>query len=146
MARTKMTRHELKEQDEITTSLQRFTDFAVARQKELIIGGSAVLVIVLASLGTPVSSPVGSRGRARTMLTAYTATTNKKRSAFWASRDPIAAVELEDPAGLEKFFEEAFYPVEDRSEAMPPMTGEFMARVLAAAPKCGMEFVPPASR
>ena len=50
------------------------------------------------------------------------------------------------PAGLEKFFEEAFYPVEDRSAAMPPMTGEFMARVLAAAPKCGMEFVPPASR
>jgi hypothetical protein len=49
-------------------------------------------------------------------------------------------------AGLEKFFDETFYPVEDRSAAMPPMPGEFMARVLSAAPKCGVEFVPPASR
>ena len=47
------------------------------------------------------------------------------------------------PAGLETFFEEAFYPVEDRSAAMPTMTGEFMARVLEAAPKCGLEFLPP---
>jgi quercetin dioxygenase-like cupin family protein len=50
------------------------------------------------------------------------------------------------PAGLEKFFEEAFYPVEDRSAAMPPMTGEFMARVIAAATKCGLEFLPPAQQ
>jgi quercetin dioxygenase-like cupin family protein len=47
------------------------------------------------------------------------------------------------PAGLEAFFEEAFYPVEDRSAAMPPMTGEFMARVLEAASKCGLEFLLP---
>jgi len=47
------------------------------------------------------------------------------------------------PAGLEKFFEEAFYPVEDRSAATPPMTEAFFARVLAAAPKCGLEFLPP---
>ncbi len=47
------------------------------------------------------------------------------------------------PAGLEKFFEEAFYPVEDRSAAMPPMTGEFMARLLEAASKVGLEFLPP---
>jgi hypothetical protein len=25
---------------------------------------------------------------------------------------------------------------------MPPMTGEFMARLLEAAPKCGLEFLP----
>jgi quercetin dioxygenase-like cupin family protein len=50
------------------------------------------------------------------------------------------------PAGLEKFFEEAFYPVEDRSAAMPPMTEEFMARVIAAATKCGLEFLPPAQQ
>jgi quercetin dioxygenase-like cupin family protein len=47
------------------------------------------------------------------------------------------------PAGLEKFFEEAFYPVEDRSAAKPPMTGEFLARLLEAAPKVGLEFLPP---
>jgi quercetin dioxygenase-like cupin family protein len=47
------------------------------------------------------------------------------------------------PAGLEKFFEEAFYPVEDRSAEMPPMTEDFMARVIAAATKCGIELLPP---
>ena len=48
------------------------------------------------------------------------------------------------PAGLETFFEEAFYPVEDCSAAMPPMTEAFLARLVAAAPKCGLEFLPPA--
>lgn len=47
------------------------------------------------------------------------------------------------PAGLEKFFEEAFYPVADCPDA-PPMTEAFMSRVLAAASKCGLEFLPPA--
>jgi predicted negative regulator of RcsB-dependent stress response len=46
-----MTRHQLKEQDEITTSLQSFTKFASARKKELIIGGSALVVVVLAIIG-----------------------------------------------------------------------------------------------
>jgi quercetin dioxygenase-like cupin family protein len=48
------------------------------------------------------------------------------------------------PAGLEKFFEEAFYPAGDPSMEPPPMTEAFLARVLAAAPKCGLEFLPPA--
>jgi quercetin dioxygenase-like cupin family protein len=47
------------------------------------------------------------------------------------------------PAGLETFFEEAFYPVEDRSATMPPMNGEFMARLIRAASKVGLEFLPP---
>lgn len=49
------------------------------------------------------------------------------------------------PAGLEKFFEEAFCPAADCPDA-PPMTEAFLGRVLAAAPKCGLEFLPPASR
>jgi hypothetical protein len=49
------------------------------------------------------------------------------------------------PAGLEKFFEEAFYPA-DPSVAPPPMNEAFFARVLAAAPRCGLEFLPPASQ
>jgi len=49
------------------------------------------------------------------------------------------------PAGLEKFFEEAFYPAGDRSAALPPMTEEFLPRLLAAASKCGLELVPPPS-
>ena len=47
------------------------------------------------------------------------------------------------PAGLEKFFEEAFYPLADCPDA-PPMTEAFMGRVIAAASKCGLEFLPPA--
>ena len=48
------------------------------------------------------------------------------------------------PAGLEKFFEEAFYPAADCLEA-PPMTEAFLGRVLGAASKCGLEFLQPAS-
>lgn len=49
------------------------------------------------------------------------------------------------PAGLEKFFEEAFYPASDRVVEPLVMTEAFLARVLAAAAKCGLEFLPPAS-
>ncbi|HEY7303922.1 MAG TPA: cupin domain-containing protein [Bryobacteraceae bacterium] len=55
-------------------------------------------------------------------------------------------IALVTPAGLEKFFEEAFYPAGDRSTEPPPMTEAFLARVIAAAHKCGMEFLPPASQ
>lgn len=50
------------------------------------------------------------------------------------------------PAGLEKFFEEAFYPAGDPSIAPPPMDDAFFARVLAAATKVGIEFLPPPSQ
>jgi len=46
-----MTRHQLKEQDEITTSLEKFVEFAVARKNELIIAGVALVVIVVALFG-----------------------------------------------------------------------------------------------
>ena len=48
------------------------------------------------------------------------------------------------PAGLEKFFEEGFYPAVDWPNAMPPMNDEFMGRVMTAAAKCGLTFLPPA--
>ena len=51
MARTKMTRHELKEQDEITTSLGKVVEFATTRQKELTIGGTVVLLVLVAIFG-----------------------------------------------------------------------------------------------
>src|SRR4051794_10258121 len=47
------------------------------------------------------------------------------------------------PAGLEKFFEEAFYPAADCPDA-PPMTEAFLGRVLAAASNCGLDILPPA--
>jgi quercetin dioxygenase-like cupin family protein len=48
------------------------------------------------------------------------------------------------PAGLEKFFEEGFYPAADWPDAMPPMNDAFMARIITAAQKCGLTFLPPA--
>jgi quercetin dioxygenase-like cupin family protein/catechol 2,3-dioxygenase-like lactoylglutathione lyase family enzyme len=48
------------------------------------------------------------------------------------------------PAGLEKFFEEAFYPAMDRSSAPPVVTEALLARLLAAAPRHGLELLPPA--
>ncbi len=47
MPRTKMTRHQLKEQDEITTSLQNVTEFIVTRQKEVIIGLVTIAVLAI---------------------------------------------------------------------------------------------------
>jgi len=49
-----------------------------------------------------------------------------------------------EPAGLEKFFEEAFYPAADWPDAMPPMDDAFMGRIITAAQKCGLTFLPPA--
>jgi quercetin dioxygenase-like cupin family protein len=46
------------------------------------------------------------------------------------------------PAGLERLFAEAFYPAADCPDA-PSMSEAFMARLLAAASKCGVEFLPP---
>lgn len=51
MARTRMTRHQLKEKDEITTSLQKFTEFVYARKNEVIIGASVLVLVVLGIFG-----------------------------------------------------------------------------------------------
>ena len=51
MPRTKMTRHQLKEQDEITTSLQTFTELLVDHKKELTIGLAVVAFVVIAIFG-----------------------------------------------------------------------------------------------
>ena len=49
-----------------------------------------------------------------------------------------------EPAGLEKFFEEGFYSAADWPNGMPPMNDEFLARLLTAAAKNGLKFLPPA--
>jgi predicted negative regulator of RcsB-dependent stress response len=46
-----LTRSELKAQDEITTTIQNFTEIAYARKKELITGAAVLLVLALAFLG-----------------------------------------------------------------------------------------------
>jgi mannose-6-phosphate isomerase-like protein (cupin superfamily) len=50
------------------------------------------------------------------------------------------------PAGIEKFFAEAFYPAVDRLAAPPPATEELVSRLLAAAPAYGLQLRPPAIR
>ena len=47
------------------------------------------------------------------------------------------------PAGMEGFFQEVFPEVKDRSAAPPPETEELIRRMKEAAPKYGIEFVPP---
>jgi TolA-binding protein len=46
-----MTRHQLKEQDEITTSIQSFTEIVVARKKEVTIGVAALAVVLIVIFG-----------------------------------------------------------------------------------------------
>jgi len=47
------------------------------------------------------------------------------------------------PAGVERFFQEVFAEVKDRNAAPPPVTEELIKRLNKAAPKYGLEFVPP---
>ena len=49
------------------------------------------------------------------------------------------------PAGMEKFFEEAFHPAGDRSAGPPLVTDEILARLIGAAARNGVEFLPPES-
>ena len=51
MARSKMSRHELKEQDEITTSIQTFSEVVYSRKKEIITGVSILALLILAVVG-----------------------------------------------------------------------------------------------
>lgn len=48
---------------------------------------------------------------------------------------------LSTPAGLEKFFEEAFVPAQDSNADPPLITDEMMARLLTVAPVHGLEMV-----
>jgi quercetin dioxygenase-like cupin family protein len=56
----------------------------------------------------------------------------------------VKALVVIEPAGFEKFFEEAFYPAADWPDALPPMSDEFMGKALTAAAKCRLRFLPPA--
>ena len=48
------------------------------------------------------------------------------------------------PTGLQKFFEESFYPTTDRSASPPLITEEMVGRMNAAAAKNDIEFIKPA--
>ena len=46
------------------------------------------------------------------------------------------------PAGFEKWFEEVFTPAEDRTAVPPPVTEELIQKMVMAAEKYGLEFLP----
>ena len=48
------------------------------------------------------------------------------------------------PSGLEKFFAEVGQPVKDRSSPPPPVTPADIEKLLAVAPRYGIEIQPPA--
>jgi quercetin dioxygenase-like cupin family protein len=45
------------------------------------------------------------------------------------------------PAGIDKWFEEVLEPAHDRTATPPPTTQELIDRMIAAAPRYGIEFV-----
>ncbi len=53
------------------------------------------------------------------------------------------ALVLTTPAGLENYFAEVFDPATDRRATPPPPTPSMLARARAAAPKYGLELLPP---
>ena len=57
----------------------------------------------------------------------------------------LVTVSPAGPVGVEKFFEEAFYPATDRTAAPPLITDELIGRMMAAAARNGLEIVPPAT-
>ena len=54
------------------------------------------------------------------------------------------ALVLTTPAGLESFFAEVFDHATDRLTTPPPQSKDLIPRALAAAPKYGLELLPPA--
>src|SRR5207245_2242485 len=76
-----MARHQLKEKDEITTSLRRFTDFVYGRQKEIVTGAAVLVVLAIAFIGWNIYAS-SRNASAQTQLSAaiavYSDTTNIK--------------------------------------------------------------------
>ena len=81
MARAKMSRHELKTQDEITSTLQRFTELAYGRTKEIVITVSIVAVVAIAFLSWRLYSAnrnANAQNQLSAAITVYNDTTNIK--------------------------------------------------------------------
>ena len=55
--------------------------------------------------------------------------------------EPVRYLGMVTPAGLEKFFEEVSVPATNRSSP-PPFQQEDLDRLLAVAPKYGLEILP----
>ncbi len=75
-----MTRHELKETDEITTSIQKFSEMAYARKKEILAGAIAVVVLILLVVGWRVYSAnrnASAQNQLSQAISAYSDTTIK---------------------------------------------------------------------
>ena len=81
MARTKMTRHELKETDEITSGLQIATEFVYRRKNEILVGVGAVVVLGAAIVGWRVyasNRDANAQSQLGAVIQAFNDTTNLK--------------------------------------------------------------------
>ena len=58
------------------------------------------------------------------------------------SLEPVRMILTFTPAGIEKFFEEAFHPAVEGKEP-PPVTPELIARLMAASARHGQTVLPP---
>ena len=56
----------------------------------------------------------------------------------------IVIISPAGPTGMQRFFEESFYPATDPSAPLPPLTEELMKRMMASGAKNGVEWVKPA--
>jgi quercetin dioxygenase-like cupin family protein len=59
------------------------------------------------------------------------------------NREPMRMILAFTPAGIERFFQEVFEQVQDRSAPPPPASSALIDRLAAAAPRYGLEFVLP---
>ncbi len=87
----------------------------------------------------------GGRGYNHCIAWRFCLSSPRNRSFLQEHRRRIAkALVLITPAGLEGFFAEVFEPAVDRSATPPPASKELIGRALAAAPRYGLELLPPA--
>jgi mannose-6-phosphate isomerase-like protein (cupin superfamily) len=57
--------------------------------------------------------------------------------------EPLRLIMTFVPAGIERFFDEVFEVAHDRSTLPPPVSPELIGRLVAAAPRYGLEFLLP---
>jgi quercetin dioxygenase-like cupin family protein len=58
-----------------------------------------------------------------------------------SGQEPARLLAIFSPSGMEHYFEEAVDPAPDREATPPPPSPELIARMIAAAPKHGVEWV-----
>jgi len=112
--RTKMTRHQLKEQDEITSFFEKYTELAIAKKKEIGIGAAIVAAIVIIGFGwSYYSTSRNAKAQAELgqAIDAYNDTTNIKSDKERYEKTLTLAQKTHDDYGSSAIGEIALYYV-----------------------------------